>query len=68
MLTSQGQDVRRAAARALTLNHSRAVARALTLNHSRAVARALTLNHSRAVAVPGRSSRAGLGRAGDRDH
>jgi len=33
-----GQDSRRAAARALSFNHSRAVARGLTQNHSRAVA------------------------------
>ncbi len=35
MLTRQGQDVRRAVARAMTYNHSRAVARAITYNHSR---------------------------------
>ncbi len=34
----EGQNIRRAAVRALTSNHSRAVARALTSNHSRAVA------------------------------
>ena len=38
MLTRQGQEVRRAVARAISNNHSRAVARALVPNHSRAVA------------------------------
>jgi hypothetical protein len=49
IMLSEHQHLYRAAARALTVNHSRAVARALTVNHSRAVARALTVNHSRAV-------------------
>jgi hypothetical protein len=38
MNTSENQGSRRAAARALTSNHSRAVARTLTVNHSRAIA------------------------------
>jgi hypothetical protein len=51
----QYQGTVRAAARALTSNHSRVVGRALTSNHSRVVGRALTSNHSRAVAVAGRA-------------
>lgn len=38
MSAPEGRDVRRAARRALTSNHSRVVARALSNNHSRAVA------------------------------